>query len=494
MSPQLRRHHDQLMGLTLVALEILCALAAFLIACRLRLGPLAEWRPTFGGGERDWAATAPYLALLPFIPVIRLAVNWRCGLHDLRGTLSLVDDLGRVFKAVAIGSVGLICVAFLYRRGFTDRGHSFSRLVFLLDWALCTAMLCAVRLGFHRWQRWARSRGANLIPCVLVATGRQADYVRAQLADVETSGHRIVAGVEAPPEDPGRTREALASLPALIREHRAREVIISDPTITYHDLVDVILSCEPRTNISILVVPDLHHCVPSKVTLGRLGMIPTLSIFDEPIPGMEQALKRSMDVVIAGGALLIASPLLLLTAIAIKLESAGPVCFHQERVGRDGRKFWIHKFRSMRVDGDDTAHRALVSQMIAGENGEAGPNGQGVYKLKGDPRVTRVGRFIRRYSVDELPQLFNVLRGEMSLVGPRPPIAYEVEEYSAWHRRRLSIRPGITGLWQTMGRSKRTYNQMVKLDIFYIDHWSLWLDLRILLRTLRVVLRGTDAY
>jgi exopolysaccharide biosynthesis polyprenyl glycosylphosphotransferase len=204
-------------------------------------------------------------------------------------------------------------------------------------------------------------------------------------------------------------------------------------------------------------------------------------------------MKRAMDVAIAGSALALTSPVLLATAIAVKLESRGPVFFHQERVGRDGRKFLIHKFRSMRLDVDDSAHRALVTKMIAGDNGGMESNG-GAHKLTADPRVTRVGRFIRRYSIDELPQLFNVLKGDMSLVGPRPPIAYEVEEYTTWHRRRLSIRPGVTGLWQTMGRSKRTYNQMVKLDIFYIEHWSLWLDLRILYKTLGVVIRGSDAY
>jgi exopolysaccharide biosynthesis polyprenyl glycosylphosphotransferase len=348
----------------------------------------------------------------------------------------------------------------------------------------------------HRWQRSLRSRGVHLTPCILVDTGPQAAYVRGQLADTETWGHEIVAEVEAPPSDPELVREVVARLPELIRRHHAREIIVSDPPITYQELIEVFLASEPGHVFSIRVVPDLQHYIPSKIALGRVGSIPTLSIFDEPLQGMSLRLKRAVDVVVAAGSLILLSPVLLLTAIAIKLESPGPVTFRQERVGRDGRRFHFYKFRSMHMNNDDSRHRELVSGMINGKGaapaGET--NGKPVYKIANDPRITRVGRLIRRYSIDELPQLFNVLRGDMSLVGPRPPIAYEVEEYTAWHRRRLGVRPGLTGLWQTMGRSKRTYNQMVKLDIFYIEHWSLWLDMRILFATLRVVLRGSDAY
>jgi exopolysaccharide biosynthesis polyprenyl glycosylphosphotransferase len=492
MSPRLRRCCEWVLPVVQVALEMTCAALAFLIACRLWLGPLADWRPSFTVGKLDWTASAPYLSLLPFIPLIRLMANWEAGLHDRRGTLSLLEDFGKVMRAATVGTMGIIVLTFLYRRGFEFRGHSYSRMVIVLDWAFAAVFLYATRMGLHRWQRWARSQGANLVPCLLVATGKQAPYIRRQLADTETWGHRIVAEVDA--SDPARVPEVLQSLPDHIRRHGAREVIISDPTLSYHELVDVILSCDPGTDLQVRVVPDLRHYVPSKVALGRVGMIPTFSIFDEPIRGTQQALKRAMDVIISGTGLLLLSPLLLVTAIAIRLESSGPVFFRQERVGRDGRKFWFFKFRSMGVDSDDSIHRRYVQSLIAGGGQPGNPGGDKAYKLTDDPRITRVGRFIRRYSIDEIPQLINVLRGDMSLVGPRPPIAYEVQEYSEWHRKRLSIRPGITGLWQTMGRSKRTYNQMVKLDIFYIDHYSLWLDLRILLRTLAVVLRGSDAY
>lgn len=491
MSPRLRRLCEGLFPAVQIALEVLCAVAAFLIAYRLWIGPLAEWRPGFIAGERDWTEAAPYLSLLPFIPLIRLAANWHAGLHGRLGTLSLLDDLGKVVQAATVGSAGIIVLAFLYRRGFEYRAFSYSRGVILLDWVLSMALMLVVRAGLLRWARWLRQQGMGLVPCLLVATGKQAAFLRRQLADTETWGHRIAATIEVPLDDPAGTRAALERLPALIRRHRVREVIISDPTLTYQQVVDVVLACEPGLDVQVRVVPDLHHYVPSKIALGRVGMIPTLMILSEPIRGVPWALKRAMDIAVASLGLLVLSPVLVATAIAIKLESPGPVFFRQERVGRDGRRFWFFKFRSMHVDCDDTVHRRYVQGLIAGR--PAG-GAKKVYKLVDDPRVTRVGRFIRRHSIDEIPQLFNVLLGHMSLVGPRPPIAYEVEDYSEWHRKRLRVRPGITGLWQTMGRSKLSYNQMVKLDIFYIEHWSLWLDLRILLRTLAVVLRGSDAY
>jgi exopolysaccharide biosynthesis polyprenyl glycosylphosphotransferase len=203
--------------------------------------------------------------------------------------------------------------------------------------------------------------------------------------------------------------------------------------------------------------------------------------------------KRAVDVAGSLGALIALSPLLLLTALAVKLSSPGPVIFRQQRVGKGGVPFTFYKFRSMRADSDDRIHREYVSKLIEGDHEAVnqGDAGQPHFKIKADPRVTAVGRFIRRTSIDELPQLFNVLKGDMSLVGPRPPLPYEAEKYKSWHLRRvLEIRPGITGLWQVEGRNKTTFDDMVRLDLRYIREWSPMLDARLLLRTVAVVLRG----
>jgi exopolysaccharide biosynthesis polyprenyl glycosylphosphotransferase len=208
------------------------------------------------------------------------------------------------------------------------------------------------------------------------------------------------------------------------------------------------------------------------------------------------AIKRGMDIVGALSLIIACAPLMIGVAIAIKLSSPGPVIFRQTRIGRGGVPFDFYKFRSMRMGSDDRVHREYVTKLIAGRHHEIneGDPGKPVYKLQSDSRITPVGRFLRRTSIDELAQLFNVLRGEMSLVGPRPPITYETENYQSWHMRRLQeVRPGITGLWQVEGRSKTSFDDMVRLDLRYIRNWSLWLDVKILFKTIIVVVRCDGA-
>jgi lipopolysaccharide/colanic/teichoic acid biosynthesis glycosyltransferase len=203
--------------------------------------------------------------------------------------------------------------------------------------------------------------------------------------------------------------------------------------------------------------------------------------------------KRTMD--IAGSVLMLVfcAPLLLLIAAMVKATSKGPVLFRQHRVGQYGRRFTFLKFRSMRVDNDPSVHREYVTKLIAGEADrvKAGAPGNGVYKLANDNRITGIGMFLRKTSLDELPQFINVLKGDMSLVGPRPPIPYELAAYQTWHRRRvLEVKPGITGLWQVTGRSQVKFDDMVRLDLRYATSWSPWLDLKILLRTPGAVIKG----
>jgi len=212
------------------------------------------------------------------------------------------------------------------------------------------------------------------------------------------------------------------------------------------------------------------------------------------------AVKRLMDIVGSGIGLILSTPIFLVVAALIKLTSEGPVFFRQQRIGQHGTPFTFLKFRTMFTNNDHSVQKEFVQQLIAGKvkpstNGNGNGNGHGVYKIKADPRVTRIGSFLRRSSLDELPQLINVLRGEMSLVGPRPPVRYEVDAYEIWHRGRLmEAKPGITGLWQVNGRSRVKFDEMVRLDIRYARTWSLWLDIKILVRTPHAVLLGEGAY
>jgi exopolysaccharide biosynthesis polyprenyl glycosylphosphotransferase len=252
-----------------------------------------------------------------------------------------------------------------------------------------------------------------------------------------------------------------------------------------------------QISISFHVFPDeWDHDFPNSP--GNPTLYPDLMKRDDARK-FNSAIKRVMDLVGSVLALIINSPLFVAVALAIKLTSRGPVFFKQQRVGQHGKPFTLLKFRSMYVGNDSAVHKAYVKQLIAG-NAEAhaangNGNGQGVYKLTSDARITPVGAFLRRSSLDEMPQFLNVLRGEMSLVGPRPPVPYEVENYDIWHRRRLlEAKPGITGLWQVTGRSRVKFDDMVRLDLRYAKTWSPWLDIKILMRTPLAVLFGDGAY
>jgi exopolysaccharide biosynthesis polyprenyl glycosylphosphotransferase len=236
------------------------------------------------------------------------------------------------------------------------------------------------------------------------------------------------------------------------------------------------------------------------VTFGNPSSLPRTTVTTcgylftqrrRPVSRARQVFKRLFDLVCASALLLITWPILLISTIAIKLTSKGPVIFRQERVGQNGRIFSCYKFRSMYMENDPKFHRAFAREWIFDtEKSKQEEKGKIIYKLTSDPRVTFVGRLLRQFSIDELPQVFNVLKGDMSMVGPRPPLPYEVSLYRNWHLRRLDVMPGITGLWQVSGRNLLTFEEMVRLDLQYIENWSVWLELKILLKTVWVVLSG----
>jgi lipopolysaccharide/colanic/teichoic acid biosynthesis glycosyltransferase len=250
-----------------------------------------------------------------------------------------------------------------------------------------------------------------------------------------------------------------------------------------------------QVSISFHFFPDdWDHAPPERPS--NPALYPDLSSRDRGRRSL-LGIKRLMDILGSTLALILCAPLFLVIAIAIKASSKGPIFFRQQRVGQYGRCFTFLKFRSMHMGNDHSVHKEYVTKLIAGqaEREVSSGKGEGVYKLTNDQRVTRVGRFLRKTSLDELPQLLNVLGGRMSLVGPRPPIPYEVAAYETWHRRRvLEVKPGITGSWQVNGRSSVRFDEMVRLDLQYARSWSLWTDINILLRTPRAVFRGGGAY
>ena len=260
-----------------------------------------------------------------------------------------------------------------------------------------------------------------------------------------------------------------------------------------HECVEPLINGQTKTGCEVLTgtYPDRLF---SEI-LEKTGAEPRIFSLESLEPVVDapsnQILKRWLDILGALIGLVLFSPVMLITAIAIKLTSPGPIIFRQTRLGKRGNHFSFLKFRSMTTGNDDRVHREFVLHLIDGKHDQVnqGNRENPLYKLKNDSRVTPVGRIIRKLSIDELPQLLNVLRGEMSLVGPRPPMPFEVEKYKSWHLRRiLEVKPGITGLWQVEGRSRTSFDDMVRLDIRYVQNWSLWLDLKILAKTVREVL------
>jgi len=281
----------------------------------------------------------------------------------------------------------------------------------------------------------------------------------------------------------------LERIASLAFEHPNLEAVIVLPERDHEQIERIIKLCE-RYRVRWRVMPRVAESMA--LTVEMVGAIPLIGPPGSNIEGLNCLIKRGFDVVVATLMLLVASPIMLLAAIAIWLTDGSPLLFRQTRVGIHGKPFELLKFRTMRTQSSDTVHREYVKEWIqrnAPERSDVG--GAKIYKIGSDSRITPVGRWLRRFSLDELPQLFNVLYGNMSLIGPRPAMPYELELYQEWHRHRLDAPPGITGLWQVSGRNRLSFEEMVQLDIEYIEEWSLVSDMGILLRTLPAMLQGS---
>ena len=281
-------------------------------------------------------------------------------------------------------------------------------------------------------------------------------------------------------------------LPSLIRSESIREIIVTDERIDKAVLIDILDYCTSE-GVTVWFPPKLMPVIELKLFIDSFCGIPMIRLCSQKNIVLSRRFKHALDALIGLPFLLILSPFFGLCAAAIKLTSPGPVFYRAKAIGRDGKPFTMFKFRSMRTDTRSDIHKDYVSKLIKGELKREGAE-EKTFKITDDPRITKIGKLLRKLSLDESPQIFNVLRGDMSLVGPRPCLPYEFEIYKEWHKKRLSIRPGITGLWQVAGRSAVTFEEMVILDLYYIYNRSLLLDLNILYETIYVVLMKRGAY
>lgn len=448
--------------------------AAFMAAHWIRSQLFPDTLPDVGplrGYAMPMAAATVIFTFLFF--VYRLYGSFR--------TVPFRTEAARVTKSVATGAALLFAINFITK---FDK----SRSLLFLFLAIAYTLLLAERLAIRMISGWIRERGYNYRTVLIIGTGPKAREFARIIHDHRHWGLKLLGFVAEDPLETARSINgydvlgAINDMPEIIHKHVLDEVVMVVPRNRLEDLEDTFLLCEEagiKTRIAVSMFPHLI----AKVDLEEMQGVPLITFSTTPTNELSLVIKRALDVVIATLILVLTSPIMMLAAIGIKLDSEGPVLFRQVRIGLQGRKFVLYKFRSMVEDA------AAMLKELQHLNEMDGP----VFKMKDDPRVTRVGRVIRRYSIDELPQLFNVLKGDMCIVGPRPPMPEEVESYERWQKRRLSMKPGLTCLWQVNGRNKIPFGEWMKLDLAYIDNWSLWLDLKILLRTIPQVLLGRGA-
>jgi exopolysaccharide biosynthesis polyprenyl glycosylphosphotransferase len=472
--------YRRLLSVAVAITDVLVINLAFAVAYWLRYD--LQW---FAGV--DEAYLVPYRSFIPIsltLTLLLLGIYRLGGVYNQPRGASWLDEIYRLMTGTATGIIlAVFVIVFLFRPLF------YSRLIFFYASVLITIMLSAVRLVKRAIRNRLRQKGLGVDRLLIVGAGEVGRAVMRNIVAQPALGFHVVGFVDDDPDkgstDIGRFKALgnTANIPNLVKEMAIDEVIITLPWMYHRKIVSIIAQCE-REQVRVRIVPDIFQMTLSHLDVEDLGGIPMIGVRDISISGSQLFIKRAMDMTLSLLGMILLLPLFLLIGLFIRLNSPGPVVFRQLRVGKGEHVFSCFKFRSMREGADEEKEQLLE------QNEADGP----LFKIRNDPRVTSVGRLLRRTSLDELPQLFNVLMGHMSLVGPRPAIPTEVQRYQPWHKRRLDVPPGMTGLWQVSGRSQLTFDEQVLLDLYYIENWSPLLDVQILLRTLPKVILGDGAF
>ena len=465
--------------------DVLSIFAAFWLAYQLR------YHLELGGEvtPQAWASFTTFVAPAIAATALLLIVFPMRGMYALRNKASLVDLVPRLAGGVTIVVAGVILLAFFFR--FTP-----SRLIFLYVWGFALAFMLAHRVVWALLRRWLWRRGIGIDRVLVVGAGQSGRRIMQAMLGRPELGYRLI-GYVGEPGDGDRlnvaTERGILTCPRLgtidevgdlVQRHRVDEVVVIGDGTDSDRVAQVLERCREMV-VQFRIVPNLLQLSIDRVDFSEIGGVPTIGVRDASIHGWNAFLKRTIDIMFSLAVLVVAALPMAVIAVLIRWDSPGPVLFRQVRIGRYGNPFTMIKFRCMINNADDLWHEMVARTAVA--------DGR-LFKDPNDPRMTRVGKVLRRYSLDELPQFLNVLRGEMSIVGPRPPLPQEVAAYEEWHKQRLLLKPGLTGLWQVNGRSNLSFDEMVRLDLYYAENWTPWLDTRILLRTIPAVILARGAY
>ncbi len=467
------RRHAALFRLATAAADAALAVAGLLVAAQVRFGPLSE-----AGGTFDEVLPDPRVAVGWFV-VSWITILWLNGLYRSRTQWTLRGVATAVLRATAGQVAVTLSALFLFK--LPDVSRLFLLIVF--PWLAFSAF--AVRVAIRYFLVVLRTHGRNVRFMLILGANARAKAFADLVEGHAELGLVVIGHLKAGDTDNGvaLARPLLGTinrLEEILHSRVVDEVAICLP-FAMEDLIEqAALLCEQEgKTVRVPIAPIERVLAPA--SFDSIDGVGIYSLANGPDRALGLIAKRVLDATASGALLVLLSPVLLVIALAIRLESSGPVLYRHTRVGLHGREFRMVKFRSMCFDADQKLEGLLEFNEIRGH----------AFKLQRDPRVTRVGKVLRRSSLDELPQLWNVLRGHMSLVGPRPPLPAEVAKYDVWHRRRLSMKPGMTGLWQVGSRHSPEFDHWVARDLEYIDSWSLWLDMKIIAKTVPAMLAGT---
>jgi exopolysaccharide biosynthesis polyprenyl glycosylphosphotransferase len=414
-----------------------------------------------------------------------LVIFWANGLYAQQNLLGGTREYDKVFRSSTVGFLLIVVAGFLQPNLIIARGW------LLMAWLFTWVFASIGRFGLRRFIYSLRRHGFFLTPAVIVGANQEGRWLAEQLMSWETSGLHLVGFVDK--KEPVTTPlfhnlvclGSVDQLGEIITRHQIGEVILASSAISTRDyLLDIFKRYGVSDTVNIRMSSGLYEVITTGLTVNEFAYVPLVYVNKVRLTGSDHLLKLMLDYLITVTGLIVISPLLLAIAILIRLSSPGPIIHKRKVMGINGKHFYALKFRTMVVNGDEVldAHPELKEELAKN------------HKLKDDPRVTKIGAFLRKFSLDELPQLFNVLSRDMSLVGPRMISPEEMSMYKQFDMNLLTVHPGITGLWQVSGRSDISYDERVRLDMYYIRNWSIWLDLQLLFQTIPAVLKGRGAY